>query len=432
MQTRKKIKLSIFLKLMVLVIIFIVLVNISIGFVIKFSFERFPPDFMNLHMRLLSEHIVDQAGFPPDTNIVKSIISGANLGVRIETPDFNWTSSDRIPPINVLSKSSDFKNDVNNFVVREKGRPFFIYRKENGYLVVHPLPPREEFNFDKAIIASVILLTLFTSMLYFSLRWIFGPIKELSSAVEQISKGNFNTEININRNDELGSLGSAITEMKTNISNMIKSKETLLIDVSHELRSPLTRIKLANEFIEDEKIKNKIREDVKEMESMISELLETYRLENANEKLNIKQNDIVKLVERVVSKFDDHKIILLKESISRLVSFDKEKMEIAVRNILDNAIKYSEGKPVEVRIFENPENEDETLISIKDNGKGIEEVELKKIFEPFYRIDKSRDKKIKGYGLGLSLVKKILDEHGAELDVKSKLNEGTEFVIHLK
>lgn len=220
--------------------------------------------------------------------------------------------------------------------------------------------------------------------------------------------------------------------MKVNISNMIKSKQSLLIDVSHELRSPLTRIKLANEFIEDEKIKSRIRDDVKEMETMITGLLQTYRMDSRHEKLNIEKTDIVELVKKVISKFNSAEIYFKSEFEKQYLDLDKEKIETVLRNLLDNAVKFSIGNPVNIRIYKNPNNENETLVSVKDKGKGIEKDEIKNIFEPFYRIDKSRDKKIKGYGLGLSIVRKILDLHDSAIEVQSTPEEGTEFIISFK
>lgn len=247
-----------------------------------------------------------------------------------------------------------------------------------------------------------------------------------------ISEGNFDNTIIVDRKDELGNLAASINEMKENISNMIKSKESLLIDVSHELRSPLTRIKLANEFIDDPKIHNKIRDDVKEMELMITELLETYRMDHEQGKFSIEKTDIVKLVKDVISKFEFKDIQFSSKFAVKEIFIDRRKIETVFRNIIDNAVKYSEGRTVAVDIYERDENRDSVFVSVKDKGRGIEEEELGKIFEPFYRIDKSRDKKIRGYGLGLSLVKKILEGHNAEIEVKSKKNEGTEFIVTFK
>ncbi len=432
MPSPKKINFSIFLKLIILIIIFTVLVNISIGFIVRLGFDRGPFRRPNKLSYMFNEYFIKDIGNPPDTVKAKTILDELGTNIRYETSGSGWTSDESVPTIDELRNNREFDDNLSTFTVRTRGRFFEIYKVDDGYVIFAPPSPRDDIDLERAIIPLVVIFTALASLLYFSLRWIFGPIKKLSEGVELISAGNFETEIEINTKDELGNLGDSINEMKINISNMIKAKESLLIDVSHELRSPLTRIKLANEFIDDGNIKNKIRDDVKEMEAMITELLETYRMDIVQEKLNTEKADIVELTKKVISKFSNSSINFKSDIEKKDVIIDKDKMEIVIRNILDNAVKYSAGKPVDVSILNVPAGKNEVSLSVRDKGKGIEKEEIKNIFEPFYRIDKSRGKKIRGYGLGLSIVKKILDLHNSTIEVKSKPDEGTEFIINFK
>ncbi|MEO8208933.1 MAG: HAMP domain-containing sensor histidine kinase [bacterium] len=418
--------------MIILIIVFIILVNISIGFIVRFSIDRGPFRTQSKLSYLFNDYFIKDIGNPPDTIKAKSVLNELGLNMRYETSKSGWASSIDVPSIKDLSQDNDFDSDKKKFSIRTAGRLFEILKLDDGYIIFMPPNPRDDINIERAIIPLILVITLLATLLYFSLRWIFGPIKKLSDAVEQISAGNFDTPINIKRKDEIGNLADSINGMQINISNMIKAKETLMIDVSHELRSPLTRIKLANEFVDDEKIKNKIKDDIKEMEAMITELLGTYRMDSIHEKLNIKKEDIVELINNVVSKFGYASVNTKSDFIKKEISLDKEKIETALRNIFDNAIKYSNGKPVEIRIYENPADKNETSVSIKDKGKGISDGEINKIFEPFYRVDKSRDKKISGYGLGLSIVKKILDRHNSQIEIRSRPGEGTEFIINFK
>ena len=143
--------------------------------------------------------------------------------------------------------------------------------------------------------------------------------------------------------------------------------------------------------------------DVKEMETMVSGLLDTYREENMNGNSVTETADIITLIRFVSLKFNDAIININSENDRLEVKIDRKKIETALRNIIDNAVKYSDGKPVEIFVRKNPDDSNETFIIIKDSGRGIEREEINKIFEPFYRVDKSRDKKISGYGLGLSI-----------------------------
>jgi len=431
MQKKKKFKFSIFLKLIVLLLVFIVLVNLSLAFIIRFSFEKDPRDLFHKPLQVFRQFVTKELGNPPDSSKAREITKEFFLNMRFDVEGLQWTNEESVPTISELQNHGEFRNDRLDLPVHFKGRPYFISKVLNGYVIFSLNLPRDYVNKEKAIIAIIITVCLLAGLLYFSLRWIFGPIKKLSDAVEQISEGNFEVNVDVKRKDELGNLADSINAMKKNIFNMIKAKESLLVDVSHELRSPLTRIKLANEFVDDEKIRSKIRDDVKEMEVMITELLETYRMENIHGKILREPTDIVKLIKETVSKFDSHTVLFNSEVSQKEVFLDRIKIETALRNIIDNAIKYSAGSTVEVNIYSVTEVMDEICISIIDKGKGIDEKEIKNIFEPFYRIDKSRDKKIKGYGLGLSLAKKILNEHNASIEVKSKLNKGTEFIIRL-
>ena len=432
MQSLKKINFSIFLKLILLIIVFIILVNASIGFIIRMSFEGGPFRPPNKLSYMFNDYFIKDIGDPPDTLKARSVLNDMGLNIRFETTNSNWSSSPDIPTINDLRSESGFDNNKEKFTIRTNKRFYEILKTDKGYIIFSPPMPRDEINLEKVIIPLIIMITILASLLYFSLRWIFGPIKKLSEAVVQISAGNFDTKLEVKSNDELGKLADSINEMKDSISNMLKSKESLLIDVSHELRSPLTRIKLANEFVDDEKIKSKIHEDVKEMETMVSGLLETYREENANGSSVPETADIITLIRSVALKFNDAIININSENDRLEVKIDRKKIETALRNIIDNAVKYSDGKPVEIFVRKNPDDSNETFIIIKDSGRGIEREEINKIFEPFYRVDKSRDKKISGYGLGLSIVKKILDSHNSSFEIISKPSVGTEFRITLR
>ena len=433
MLKKKNNRYPIFFKLMLLFLVFILLANFSIGFILSRIIGKGPPPGSPERFPVqVQKYIISRIGDPPDTNLARKVSDELQVNFRIETTDIKWTNDESIPDIPRLREEKDFRTDAQNFIVRLRGRPIFINRTDDGYIIFSPFMPRDLINETNVVIAVIIIITILAVLLYFTLSWIFGPIKKLSEGVELISEGNFDNTIIVDRKDELGNLAASINEMKDNISNMIKSKESLLIDVSHELRSPLTRIKLANEFIDDPKIHNKIRDDVKEMELMITELLETYRMDHEQGKFSIEKTDIVKLVKDVISKFEFQDIKLSSQFAGKEILIDRRKIETVFRNIIDNAVKYSEGRTVEVEIYEREGINDFVLVSVKDKGRGIEEEELSKIFEPFYRIDKSRDKKIRGYGLGLSLVKKILKGHNAEIEVKSRKNEGTEFIVTFK
>jgi len=427
MKTKRKIKFSIFLKLIILIIIFTVLVNVSIGFILRKSFDRAHMRPPASHMIKMHQYILNDIGNPPDTVKAGQILRDVKFDIRFETSSSKWTSNIDLPTIYDLKNERNFDETKSSNMIKSGRRFYRVIKLEDGYVIFAQPSPIDEIDIESVIFPLILIFSILAFLLYISLRWIFGPIKKLSEGVEKISSGDLESKIEVKGNDELENLAASINEMSINISGMLKAKETLLIDVSHELRSPLTRIKLANEFVEEEKVKKNIREDVIEMESMISGMLETYRVENSGLKPNLKKTNIVLLLKNVISKFSYKKIGFHSDFEKRELEIDPDKIEIAFRNIVDNAVKYSDDKPVEISITENA-NAD-TVVSVRDYGRGIEREEINKIFEPFYRVDKSRDKKISGYGLGLSIVKKILDMHKAKTEIISNPGEGTEFRI---
>ena len=233
--------------------------------------------------------------------------------------------------------------------------------------------------------------------------------------------------------DELRDLAEAFNDMTDRIRKMLQAKEQLLLDVSHEMRSPLTRMKVAIEFLPEGKSKESIKADLKEMQNMISEILDTARAHHLHGQLKRQKLNLVDLVHEVVPAFETQapgvEIVDMPEVIP--ADLDAEQIKIVLNNVLDNAVKYSrpDSQPVRIQFQRQGPY---AIIRIQDDGIGIPEEELPFIFEPFYRVDKSRSKRTGGYGLGLSLCKTIMEAHGAKITVDSSAGEGTTILLHFQ
>jgi signal transduction histidine kinase len=261
---------------------------------------------------------------------------------------------------------------------------------------------------------------------------VLRPISWLSRGVEEVAKGNFDQNVVIWKMDQLGRLTESFNNMTQKIKEMIAARTQLLLDVSHEMRSPLTRIKVALEFLPDNKNKKSIGEDVNELEQMLHEILETERLNSGYQKLDSEKADLLKLIKNIISKFKNMKpgINLIADDNQYPFEGDIERLKICLRNVIDNSIKFSNESSNAVEIQISSEKQ-QYIIKVQDNGTGIPEEDLPFIFEPFYRVDKSRSKKTGGYGLGLSLSKKIIEAHGGTINIKSKINKGSLVLIQL-
>ena len=267
---------------------------------------------------------------------------------------------------------------------------------------------------------------------WLTLRWILKPINWLSGGVVALGKGNLEHRLPEKRGDELGDLSLAFNQMSERIREMLLAREQLLLDVSHELRSPLTRMKVALEFIPEDDSRESLLDDVQEMEQMVTEILETARLKSEYGQLNLQKTDLVKLIQDICIIFEGQTPgIRFENAPGTCQTFaDAEQIETVLKNLLTNALKYSpaENAPVEIRLKKSDAG---TLIEIQDHGPGIQDGELDLIFEPFYRTDKSRNRKNGGYGLGLSLCKTIIEAHGGTIDVQSNTLKGAMFSVHL-
>lgn len=259
------------------------------------------------------------------------------------------------------------------------------------------------------------------------LRRMFGPLRWLLHGVQEISNGNLDFQFQVQKyHGEIWCIAHQFNLMVQHIKNMIHSKEQLLLGVSHELRSPLTRMNVALAMLPEGKLKNSIRQDLSEMETMLEEILITEQLKNNNGQLKLSQIHPLSLVRQLAVHYKSRKpkIRVIVPTHDIIFQADEERVAIVCRNVIENALKYSSHQKKPVKIFFK-ETRSHVKIYIQDYGIGIPQEEQERVFEPFYRVDKSRTKTSGGYGLGLSLCFEIMRAHGGTIELKSSLNHGT-------
>lgn len=420
---------SIFVKLIAVVLLFGVFLNLSVILVFNLSFDVKPRRYFEAFIKKNETYIVKDIGVPPDTVKARAICNELGIKMKFEGPAYMWSSDSDMPSFSeIIEYAPGVREKYESgrpFVFRFKGKTFSAIPHPEGVFIIEPINIENMLKPERGILLILGFISLIIFALYFILRWMFKPMKSLALAVKQVGEGNYNINLPVERKDELGELAASINDMSKKISYAVKAKEQLLIDVSHELRTPLTRIKLG---LEVGSAKEKINEDVIEMERMISGLLENYRTGTFLGELKPEKVDVGELLLDTVEGFlDSDRIKFKKPSASFVTIADSEKLEMVFRNVLDNALKYS-GNEVDITV---KEQFNDIWIMFKDTGTGISDEDLKYIFEPFYRADPSRSKKTGGFGLGLSICKKIMDAHKGEIRIESKLNEGTTVTIKL-
>ena len=245
--------------------------------------------------------------------------------------------------------------------------------------------------------------------------------------VFDLEDGDLESIIKIQNNDELGLLSKTINKMIKNIQSLLNQKQRLLSEVSHELMSPLTRIKLLIELFPEHKNKNRMEFEISNLKNIISNLLLSDKLDVPYSKLNLSKIRVSFLLDKLIAKLWDYenKITVVGSFPEIDVIIDVVKIELAVKNLIENAMKHSESK----KLIQIPSKikEGSLLITVQDFGVGIEDNLTKKITLPFFR----GNNKSFGLGLGLSITKKIIVAHKGHLVIDSKINRGSKFTISL-
>lgn len=261
------------------------------------------------------------------------------------------------------------------------------------------------------------------------LKRLLQPLRELSDGVARLSAGQMDVVLPNRTRDEFGRLTDAFNQMVGRVREMIGARDQLLLDVSHELRSPVTRMKVALELLPEGEQRTRMAADVAEMERMIAELLEFERLRDARGMRTARQ-DLMPLLREVAERFQNRPPGVRIVSMSREmpVDIDGGKVRTVLRNLLENAAKYSlpTSRPVEISASQNA---DTVVIRVTDDGVGIPEGDVERVFEPFFRVDRSRSKSTGGYGLGLSICKRVMEVHGGSIAVERQAGRGTSFVL---
>ena len=240
------------------------------------------------------------------------------------------------------------------------------------------------------------------------------PITNLARAAERFGKGEDTEEFKPSGALEIRQAGHEFDKMRKRILRHLNQRTEMLSGISHDLRTPLTRMKLQIAFIEDKDLATKLAEDINEMEKMLNEYLQftSSSYVEKDEMFNLSE-----LIEEIVIKYNNKNI--QKDLLPRIyINGRKNLIKRCLNNIIDNALKY--GNKVQLRLSKENTN---IVIIIDDDGYGIPKKEYENVFKPFYKIDKGRADSKSSVGLGLSIASDIIRSHGGNIALnKSKMN----------
>jgi signal transduction histidine kinase len=435
-QLFKKIRHSLSMRLLLMFMAAGVLIIILFQTLIGLVISRHVAEEVAPHAHQYLSYVQQDIGSPPDVERAKALVQKLPIQIMISGPVTNWASSDSLPTMDHLHNYQHHQDPNKKIKVGyDRGQASVLIRDETSAGVYetliwnNSLKEKQRRGLGMLFVLGVLLTVL--GLLYWFIRRMFRPIQVIKSGVETIGSGDLTHRIQTDRDDELGELAGSINHMADDIEQMLEAKRELLLAISHELRSPLTRAKVSTALLEPSANQKNITRDINEMESMITELLEAERLNGRHQslqKVDVTINEIVMSV--VDDYFADETIDLTLAEAPPLQQLDPTRLRLVAKNLLENAFKHNGEDSPAVRLITRS-NANEVTIEIEDFGAGIPDDHLPHITEPFYRADASRQRKTGGFGLGLYLVKLIVEAHDGTLKIGSEVGKGTRVIVTL-
>jgi len=294
------------------------------------------------------------------------------------------------------------------------------------------------------LVLAAVLIVVITIMVAIS-KVFTEPVKNLIGVIQKMSEGHFEQRVKVNDkiHNEVVDLAIACNQMADQLEKVESTRQQFVSNVSHELKTPLSSVKVLSESIllqEDVpkemyvEFLHDINSEVDRMTAIINDLLTLVKLDQKEIPLNFKEGDLNQLMADIAKRLQplaDAKEIELKMDYLKEIKADMDEMKLslAISNLIDNAIKYTPEKGI-VRVTLDADHQ-HAFITVADTGIGIPEDEVNRIFERFYRVDKTRDRETGGTGLGLSITHSTIMMHNGSIKVTSKEEEGTTILVRI-
>jgi len=255
-------------------------------------------------------------------------------------------------------------------------------------------------------------------------RRVVRPLSELTAAASLVAGGGSAPHVDENGPDDVRNAAVAFNQMTEKVTRTLESQRHLLSAVGHDLRTPITAMRINLEFVEDEDLREGLQQNLDELQDLTEQVLSAARGTGGEGKRNV---DLSALVESLCADLDDlGEPVTWQNHDPAPVSCRPNEIRRAVRNLVENAVAY--GNKADVQIANNSDGYD---IVIEDDGPGIPEDEHTRVFEPFVRLESSRNAATGGTGLGLTLAKAIAEGHGGAIVLENRRQGGLRARMHL-
>ncbi len=378
------------------------------------------------HLAQYMGYLLNEIGTPPRIEQASALTRRLPIEIAIVGEGGNWSSGAALPESGKFRFHTHLLPDGRqvelgwwrgSFLVRAKMGPDMVIIMPRGDGLSEGAPWAGLFT-----IAGVLAVLMF---FYYAVRRLFRPIETIRAAVARFGEGQLDHRIRLERRDELGELAGSVDRMADDIQAMLEAKRLLLLAISHELRSPLTRARVNIELLEKSSSRDNLSRDLSEIDTLLTELLESERLSNRHAALNLSATDPMQLISDLVGdRFSDEGIELQLAASGTFIPLDTARIKLLIRNLLDNSLRHTPGgsSPPEVHSGYRDES---WWLRVRDHGPGISAQHIPHVTEPFYRVDPARRRETGGFGLGLYLCRKIAEAHGGELRIESSEGVGT-------
>ena len=383
-------------------------------------------DSYNPHLLRYADYLIADMGVPPDVDRARRIAGDTGMVIRFDSDRNHWsTGPDRA--VMPLDRYRIWYRDGHMQAGSRHGSHFVRLDTDTGtYTFILPFDPAVERRIKILGLGLLGFISLALAGALLAMRHIMRPLRWLQHGVERAGAGDLDYTVSTRGAGELQALARAFNHMTGRLKTLIQTKDRLLVDVSHELRSPITRMKVAVEFLPDGDAKQSIVDDLSQMESMVTAILDAARTQNTRDTIRTETTDMVRLIGELAETMaiTPPGVVFDPPAHPVVLTVDPGQIRTAIKNIIENGQKYaaSQSEPVAVSIRKDPK---QVAITVADRGIGIPEPERGRIFEPFYRVDPSRTRETGGFGLGLSICKNIVEAHGGRIQLDSRPGGGT-------
>ena len=401
-----------------LVLLFLLLALAISGIFFAATREFFSTGWRDLARPLVADYLdrlASEIGSPPDVARASAIATRLPLSIRIDGPQLQWASHPQ--------RHEHGRHD-------DRFRDGLIRQTADGHQIRFGLGDWRWADRPRwhgwLVLAGLLALT---AGAYAVVRRLFRPLDDIRAGALRYGQGDFSRPIPLRRRDELGELGTEVNRMASSLQHMLDGQRGLLLAISHELRSPLTRARLHAELLTDGPQRSALLRDLGLMRDLVRDLLEAERLAVGAAALQRAPTDLNALVQDLVAaQFADSSLALQLDPALPPLWLDRVRLQLLVRNLLDNALRHGAGTAVVLRTeygtggsSSSDSSKGAIRLTVRDHGPGVDPAQLPRLTDAFYRPDAARTRASGGVGLGLSLCQRVATSHGGSLELRNAL-----------